>query len=158
MTCNCIEDNKINFKVSVDPISENEIVILDRSSWVIQEDKDTSFEATIIHAKGQERVVNLNRSTIKNLKSSEFGDKFCDGIYCIKTESCGIHYTEYFAITEKLYCGLYNLSLKDLKLAKEVKDNIDSIHTLVESKYKEKALELYKITEKILSYHNCTCK
>lgn len=153
MDCNCIEDNKINFKVAVDQVSESQIVILDKSDWVITNESDNQFKATLVHAKGQEKEITLNRSTIQKID-----DKFTDGIYCLKVESCGISYTEYFALTFKLYCGLYNLAVKDEKLAKEVKQNIDDIHTLVQSKYRDKALELYKITEKILSYHNCNCK
>lgn len=158
MNCNCIEDSKVNFKVSVDQLSEKEIIILDRSDWLVANPKESVFKASLTHPKGVIKDIELNRSTIKNITSSDISETFTDGIYCIKVDSCGIIYTNYFALTFKLYCGLYNIANKDTKIAKEVKDNIDSIHSLVVNNYKDRALELYKITEKILSYYNCSCK
>lgn len=158
MDCNCIKDDDINFNIEIDVVNEKYINILDVSSFYIQDENSKTYPVKIQHPSGFEKTVDLNIHTITQIKSSDFASYFCDGIYCFISESCGILFKKRMAITYELECGLAALVAKDYKKSIEVSENIVKIKNAAKLGDSNTALELYKITKRILTNYNCNCK
>lgn len=158
MTCNCIKDDEINFNIEIDVVNEKIINILDLTSFSIQDTNLKTYTVEIEHPSKGSKEVQLNINTITQLKSEAFGSDFCDGIYCFTVESCGLLFKKRMAITYELECGLAALVAKDYKKSIEVSENIVKIKNAAKLGDSNTALELYKITKRILTNYNCNCK
>jgi hypothetical protein len=157
MNCNCIKDNFINFRFTVDQVDEETLNILEHSDWNLLNKEPNKFTAELLLTDGTKKEIELNINTVTRLESKDLGS-FCDGVYCLSTVSCGVEFKRRFALTHSLECGLAKVAAVDIKKATEISGNIKEIHNLVELNNINKAISLFTITEKILKNYNCECK
>ena len=156
--CSCIKKSNLNFKVEVDFVSEDSLNLLDVSDWNRSSEykiPDT-FTVTITNDEVTKDIT-LKPLQLNNITSQQAGFKFCDGIYCLTTESCGTKYTRRFAILDKSECGVMKVAQKDFNLALQLKSYLDIIRTYAEFHDINKAKEYYKILQKQLVLYNCNC-
>jgi len=142
----------------VDFISEDSISLLDISDWnkSVEYTIPETFTATISNDEVTKEVT-LKPLQINHISAQDAGFKFCDGIYCLTTDSCGIPYTRRFALLGKMECSIIKLSNKDLNLAIKLKSYMDIIRNEAQFNNLEKAKEYFKIIKKQLDLYECNC-
>ena len=159
MKCSCIKKSDRNFSVYVKTLSEDLIVILDMSDWNVDQGYElpSSYKA-IISNDEVEKEIDLIPLKPTFVTSEQVGFKFCDGVYCINTETCGIKYSRRFTVLEKAFCGIIKASMKkDVKTAMELKSIAESVENFAAFNDLEKAKEYYTILKKYLSLYECNC-
>lgn len=159
MNCSCIKKSDLGFSVYVKTLSEDLIVILDTSDWNTESGYalPKSYKAVLSNDE-VEKEIELIPLMPTYVTSEQAGFKFCDGVYCITTEPCGIKFTRRFAILEKAFCGIIKVSMKkDVATALELKSLADSIDNFARFNDLAKAQEYYTILKKYLSLYECNC-
>lgn len=156
--CSCIKKSNLNFNVQVDFVSEDSINLLDVSDWnkSVEYEIPNTFTVTISNDEVSKEIL-LKPLQLNNITSKDTGFKFCDGIYCLVTESCGVKYTRRFALLDKAECGVMKIASKDFDLALKLRSYLDIIRNYSEFHDLEKAKEYYKILQKQLSLYDCNC-
>jgi hypothetical protein len=103
-----------------------------------------------------------NSTTKISAKDLGGGECLNDGIYCFYTESCGYSYSRNKAVVCTLRCKLDNYISKattnyDWENITKISNLIDLIEVDAEMGNEINAKEMFKIVDKELDKHSCTC-
>lgn len=161
--CSCI---KKNFDFQFDAIDTKIILFQDLSDWM-QEDHYIKPEYYTIQIKQphskkfyEKKVdaVSYNKITSEDIGLS---GSLClpEGIYTIKTESCGNVFMRYKALTPDLECRLSCALLQgvDPLTVAKLEEQIKSIHYNVERDRAIEASKIYKIVKREIDLLDCNC-
>lgn len=108
MGCSCVRGNHNLFAEAID---KNTIIIQDLSDWMddIGYEYPTQYITNLtLPASSKSVPIQIKVGQINRLTSTEIGT-IKDGVYCFKTESCGIEYTRSIALFPKLECCIKQL-------------------------------------------------
>jgi len=165
--CHCIKDTAQSFDIYTESLDCKTLIINDVSNWMVDDNYviPTKFNVTITTPNKSNLKIELNAASTTVLDKELLNCGACieDGIYCIKTESCGIIYSRNFAITCTLKCKLdYFISniggdKNKLNKALELSNLIDQIEVNTRLGNENTAQELYKIVEREFEKLHCHC-
>ena len=162
-SCSCIKREDQAFDLVITTYSCKEIVVTDLSNWM---DDDSyiipkKHKVTVVLPSKSEVDINIMPNSTTKIYSKDLGGGEClqDGIYCFKTESCGYKYSRTKAIVCTLRCKLNNFISKseDWAEIQRLRNLIDLIEIDAEMGNELNAKELFKIVDKELDKHSCTC-
>lgn len=168
MDCSCI---KGLFRFNINTYNSEFFIYEDISDWMTEEYYVIPEKYTIqILPPGYTESISLDVYTnrVNMITPSDIGINSLllpDGIYCIKTTSCGVSYTKNVAITAKLECANKKLLLRaietkkqsDYDLVNKLDMMIDSIKIYASKDMPIEAQKLYTYVKDELNRLNCIC-
>lgn len=164
--CSCIKREDQGFDIIINTYSCKSLVITDVTNWM---DDDTyvipqSHTVTVVLPNTSEVNIEIKPNSTSKVFAKDLngGECLLDGIYCFKTESCGYSYSRNKAVVCTLRCKLDNYISK--AQTNEDWDNITRLSNLInlieidaEMGNEINAKDLFKIVDKELDKHSCTC-
>jgi hypothetical protein len=161
--CSCIKKEAQAFDFVLNTYDCKALVITDLSNWMTGDSYTIpdKFDVTItLPNQSRVDVLFAGNSTTK-IYSRGLTNTEClpDGIYCFSTYSCGYNYERVKAVVCTLRCKLDDLISKsdDYEEITRLENLISSIEVSAELGLEQQAKELFKIADKELSKHSCTC-
>jgi len=162
MYCSCIRDN---YNLRIEHVDCSSFLYQDLSDWMDEYDFPDTYNVRITPPVGEQVVLAMNTVGVSKVTPNELGSPVVDGIYCFQTQSCGILYTRYKAITCLLDCKLDFMISQISKTGKEndllhahrIESYINAIHYNAERDFKDEAEFYYKLAKKELDCYNCKC-
>mgnify|MGYP001483834900 CR=1 FL=1 len=165
-TCSCIKREDQAFDFVINTYDCKAIIITDLTNWmegdgyIIPE----TFDITINLPNKSTVPGSFRANSTTKIFAKDLGGGEClqDGIYCFKVESCGYYYSRNKAVVCTLMCKLDNYISKadkdeDWVNITKLSNLIDSIEINAEMGQELTAKELFKIVDKELNKHSCTC-
>lgn len=161
--CACIKKEAQSFDFVLTTYDCKALVITDLSNWMINDGYTIPKKyavAIVLPNQSKIDVEFIGNSTTK-IYSKDLTGSEClpDGIYCFSTFSCGHHYERVKAVVCTLRCKLDDLISKsnDYNEINRLDNLITSIEVSAELGLEQQAKQLFKIVDKELSKHSCTC-
>jgi len=164
--CSCIKREDQAFDFVINTYDCKAIIITDLTNWMEGDGyviPDT-FDVTITLPNKSTVPGSFKANSTTKIFSRDLGGGEClqDGIYCFKTNSCGYDYSRSKAVVCTLRCKLDNYISKadkdeDWVNITKLSNLIDSIEVNAEMGQELTAKELFKIVDKELNKHSCTC-
>lgn len=161
--CSCIKKEVQAFDFSLQSYDCKAVVITDLSNWM---DSDgyiipEKYDVTITLPNQSKTEVSIRAASDTKITSEELTGTPCliDGVYCFSTFSCGYNYSRTKAIVCTLRCKLDDFISKsdNQKEITRISNMIDLIEIDAEMGRELNAKELFKIVDKELDRHSCTC-
>jgi len=164
--CSCIKREDQSFDFIINTYDCRSLVITDLTNWMIGDGyvlpETHSVTVTLPTQSKVDIKIIPNSVTSVSANILGFGECLKDGIYGFYTESCGYNYSKVKAVVCTLRCKLDNYISKATN--KEDWDNITKISNLIdlieidaEMGNEINAKEMFKIVDKELDKHSCTC-
>lgn len=166
MACNCIKREDQSFDIVVNTYDCKALIITDTSNWMVDSNYSIPENHKVSVVLPNKSTVDIEikpNSTAKVFSSSLFGTECLpDGIYCFKTTSCGYSYSRNKAVVCTLRCKLDDFISKassdsDWSEINRISNMIDLIEVEAEMGNEINANEIFKIVNKELDKHSCTC-
>lgn len=162
--CSCIRKDGFLFDSSERDSSS--FTYCDLSDWASGDPypEPTTYEVTIVQPNDRESQVTVNAKGNTIITAEDLGrDCLLDGIYCVKTESCGIKYLRYMGLFPSLTCAIAKILATQEKYneAGEITNLIESAKTAISDGNINKAKSLYNTAKDIIQSLNCepcSCK
>jgi hypothetical protein len=162
MICSCIRNN---YDFRIDHTDCKSFLYQDVSDWMHEYDFPETYDVKITPPYGDPAVLAMSTVGVSIIREEDMGAPITDGIYCFQTNSCGVLYTRYKAITCLLDC---RLDVFISRIAKQGKDNevkhahliesyIRAVHYNAERGYKDEAQFYYDLAKKELDCFKCNC-
>lgn len=161
--CSCIKKNfnfhfeSLNTKVAMfqdfsDWMTDDHYIKPDRYTIQIKPPNSTKFYDKEVDA------ISYNKITASDIGAPE-GSCLPEGVYAIKTESCGNVFMRYKALTPKLECRLQCALISGAPTLKisELDTLIKSIHYNVERDRSIEASQILKIVNREIDLLDCDC-
>lgn len=164
--CSCIKREDQGFDIITTTYSCKSLIITDMTNWM----SDSTYvipethPVTVVLPNNSEVSINIKPNSTTKIFAKDLGTGEClaDGIYNFKTESCGYSYSRSKAVVCTLRCKLDNYISKantndDWENITKISNLIDLIEIDSEMGNEINAKELFKIVDKELDKHSCTC-
>ncbi len=167
VSCSCI---KGNFDLSIGYNGCSTLLIEDMSDWMVEGQiysKPESYSLEILTPNRPKSHTVTILTDKRNRVSPEDvginGSIFNDGIYCFKTESCGIKYQRNKLLSCQTECCISDAvarlkNKEDVILLDEIRLMLDSCRVNTEIGNLTKANDQFKMVSKLLKNLNCNCK
>lgn len=161
--CSCIKKEAQGFDFVLTTYDCKALVITDLTNWMNDDSYiiPKQYDVTItLPNQSKKEVLFAGNSTTK-IYSKDLTGSEClpDGIYCFSVFSCGYGYERVKAVVCTLRCKLDDLISKsnDYNEITRLENLITSIEVSAEMGLEQQAKELFKMADKELSKHSCTC-
>ena len=161
--CACIKKEVQAFDFSINTYDCKTIIATDLTNWMDGDGYQIPENYTVtVTLPNQAKVdVSFKGGSTTKISSKDLSGHECllDGIYCFRTESCGYNYSRSKAVVCTLRCKLDNLISKsdDYEEITKLSNMIDLIEVDAEMGRELNAKKLFKIVDKELDRHSCTC-
>ncbi len=169
MNCSCINGK---YRINVTSFSQDFFIYEDISDWMTDSYYIIPDMYTVnILPPGSSKYISVdvytNRSNMIDSKIL-FGTNECnipDGIYCFKVDNCGVVYSAYAAITEKLECGIRNILINaiqtnrkdEFELVNRLQLMVDGIKVFARMNNLQDARSAYDYVKKTVYQLKCNC-
>lgn len=161
--CSCIKKEAQGFDFVLNTYDCKALVVTDLTNWMKDDGyiiPDRFDVAIVLPNQSKVNVEFIGNSTTKIYAKDLVGSECLpDGIYCFSTFSCGYNYERVKAVVCTLRCKLDDLISKsdDYDEINKLDNLITSIEVSAELGLEQQAKDLFKIADKELSKHSCTC-
>lgn len=161
--CACIKKEVQGFDFAINTFDCKAIIVTDLTNWMVGDSYKVpeNYSVTVTLPNQSKVEVSFKGNSTTKITAKELSGSECllDGIYCFKTESCGYTYTRNKAIVCTLRCKLDNFISKsnDFVEITRLENLINLIEVDAEMGRELNAKELFKIVDKELDKHSCTC-
>lgn len=165
-SCSCIKREDQSFDIIINTYDCKGLVITDLTNWMEGDGYviPNKHKVTVTLPSNTKVDIDIIPNSTTKISATDLGGGEClsDGIYCFYTESCGYNYSRNKAVVCTLRCKLDNYISK--ANTNEDWDNITKISNLInlievdaEMGNEINAKEMFKIVDKELDKHSCTC-